>query len=381
MLLVLAGTLSSRRRLNACAPPPADLQFGALGRRPRKPILRLALAPAGALLCSLAATPALASAGGGVVTHTVGQDPAEVLDYWTPERMRDAVPLDSPQPAAARAGQGGARAAAAPTDFETSPAADTLYPQRVHGRLFYTIESVNSYCSATVVTAPSGNVVLTAGHCLVQAGTPATNVAFVPGYRNGAAPLGVFPAVAIHTPLGLGSYDIAAVNLAGRIQDLLGSRGVTFNRQLRNYEGKSFQIFGYPGYPDQFYDGERLILCVSPFIGFVEVFDELGRLGGAGLGAAPCNQQFGASGGGWVDDRGVVNSVTSRFGCTPAGPDCTLLVGPVFGPLVLDLWARAAGGVPKKRIRRIKRCRRKIRKRAKRQRCINRALTFQPVVR
>ncbi|MFI9463892.1 hypothetical protein [Streptomyces xiamenensis] len=34
----------------------------------------------------------------GVITHTTDEDPQDVLDYWTPERIRDAEPAPMPNP-------------------------------------------------------------------------------------------------------------------------------------------------------------------------------------------------------------------------------------------------------------------------------------------
>jgi V8-like Glu-specific endopeptidase len=46
------------------------------------------------------------------------------------------------------------------------------------------------FCTATVVDSPKGDVVLTAAHCLN--GQTAGTFAFVPGYHNGRAPLGIW---------------------------------------------------------------------------------------------------------------------------------------------------------------------------------------------
>jgi V8-like Glu-specific endopeptidase len=45
------------------------------------------------------------------------------------------------------------------------------------------------FCSGSVVNSPSGNLVLTAAHCLSRGG----QLAFVPGYSNGHEPFGVWP--------------------------------------------------------------------------------------------------------------------------------------------------------------------------------------------
>jgi V8-like Glu-specific endopeptidase len=48
----------------------------------------------------------------------------------------------------------------------------------------------NHFCTGTVVHSPKGNVVLTAAHCVSN--QTAGSFAFVPGYRNGSAPLGIW---------------------------------------------------------------------------------------------------------------------------------------------------------------------------------------------
>lgn len=325
-------------------------------------------------------------ASGAVVEHAVSEDPAAVSDYWTEQRMRNAVPLDSPETAGAIAGGKAQSSIAAPPDQETSPANDTLYPQRLHGILFFKIGVIDASCSATVVTSFSRDVILTAGHCLATPGpqlgetTFSTNVLFVPGYRNGVMPFGAFPATVLRTPgpwafEGDITLDVGAANLApgggGLIQDQLGSRGVTFSKPLNSYKGRAFEIFGYPGSPPEFYDAERLILCVSPFIGF--------ERGVGALGASPCHQQEGSSGGGWVLSGGLVNSVVSHGGCAVPSTACTVIAGTYFGDAAFKIWAAAAGGLPNGRKKRIRACKR-IEKASKFVRCLNRAQTFQPIV-
>jgi hypothetical protein len=331
------------------------------------------------LLCSLAGAPAAAGSGGGVISHPVGQDPQAVLDYWTPERMESAVPLTPP------AGDGlvarpRARTAIAPfPDQETDPALDTLYPQRVHGKLFFR-RPHDATCSATLVTAFGKDVILTAGHCVfvLELGIEATAVVFVPGYRNGAAPFGRFPASALHYPAeyaaGNRDFDVGAANLApneaGAPASVLGTRGITFNRPRRSYLGQTFQIFGYPGRPRGYYDGQRLILCLSPFSGFNE--------DGALL-ADPCYQHEGSSGGAWMLDGGLVNSVSSRHPpCAVETAACTTVkIGTYLGDIAFQIWAAAAGGVPKAVKKQLARCKR-VDKKPKRERCRNRAQTFPP---
>jgi V8-like Glu-specific endopeptidase len=337
------------------------------------------------LVAPAAATPGDVARGvtpDRLAAHPVPQDPASVRHYWTAERMREAEPLDAP------AGAGDepsplASAAAQPPDKETDPANDTTYPKRIHGRLFVTFAPDDASCSATVVRSFTRNLILTAGHCVVSptAAGPqwATNVAFVPGYRNNARPFGTYPATKLRAPgiwafEGDISFDIGAINLAaapsGQIQDALGARGITFNRLGSDFKGKRFKIFGYPADPPAFYDGQRLILCDSPFQGFE-------KFTGA-LKAGPCHQQGGSSGGGWVFGKGLLASVVSHGACRIDSDGCEVTSGTYFGDFAFSLWAKAAGGLPEKRKKKIKGCRRKD-KNARR--CLVNAETFKPVVR
>jgi hypothetical protein len=337
-----------------------------------------------AVAIALGAAPGAWAGQGAVVSQPLSQNEDAVRAYWTPERMREAIPLDDPT-----AGQAAdapiAGAAAEPPDQEIDPSLDVTYPYRIHGRLFLTFGSNNASCSGTVVTSRSRDLILTAGHCVAEpvglgASLFAKNVIFVPGYRNGSAPLGSYVGTRAGTPgqwaaLGDVSFDVGVINVAplngGLIQDQLGSRGVGFNRIPNGFKKKTFQLFGYPAAPAGVYNGERPILCSSRFRGFE-------RFSGSLL-ASPCHQQEGASGGGWVLGGGLVASITSHSGCRNPGPACNLIAGTYLGSSAFQVYAQADGGLPKGKRKQIKRCKRLNGK--KRDRCLGRAETFQPVVR
>jgi hypothetical protein len=351
-------------------------------RRPRPTLICFAACAALALPASAAGAPPLA-------TEVQDESVAEVRGYWTPERMKAAEPVEAPPAAAAQGSFEGsdATAAAQPPDQETNPALDTAFPQRLHGKLFFNLAGQDLACSATVVRSRSRNLLMTAGHCVVKPGGGgvepvwATNMAFVPGYRNGATPLGIYPAERLQAPLRwvrepLIGLDVGAVNVvnspAGEIQDVLGARGVNFNRVKYKAKKTRFQIFGYPGQPDTFYDGQRLIICNSPFRGFE-------RFSGSVV-AGPCNMKQGSSGGGWVLG-GRVNSVVSHGTCPPATiATCTLTSGTYFGSAAFNLWAKAGGGISKGIKNKLKKCKR-ARNAGARAACRAKTQSFKPVVR
>jgi hypothetical protein len=336
-----------------------------------------------AAACTLA-VPAYAAAKGSVAEHPVA-GAAQAPSYWTPERMRGATPLDGPPAGGESSKSATAVASSIPPDQEIPASLDLTYPFRIHGRLFLRFGSDDASCSATVVTSFSRNLILTAGHCVVEPTTAgpfwATDVAFVPAYRNGSAPLGIYPAtrvgaVSLWAFEGAIEFDLGAVNLApgpgGEIQDVLGSRGVTFNHNPKKYKNKVFELFGYPAEPSPDYDGERPILCITPFSGFEQFTGSVT--------VTPCHQQQGSSGGGWVLNDSLVNSVTSHAGCSVAGLSCATIAGTYFGDLAFDLWRSATGGLPKGVKKKLRRCKR-IRRKGKRRNCRARAETFQPAVR
>jgi protein-S-isoprenylcysteine O-methyltransferase Ste14 len=356
--------------------------------KPWAPTFALALGLGLAVLAMApAAAPARSQDAGApaVASHDLAQSPSEVRDYWTRDRMRAAVPLDQPDsPSAALPPP--ASTSAQPPDVETDPALDTAYPQRLHGILFVSFGGANGACSATVVTARNRSVILTAGHCVVQPAIEgvsppiwASNVLFVPGYRNGAAPLGSYAGTTGRASFawvvsGDLTYDVGAYTLAPqagvRVEAALGSRGVSFNRPLGTYKKKTrFQVFGYPAQPASVYDGQRLIGCNSRFQGFQFIF------------FAPvvrCSMKEGSSGGGWVLKGGLVNSVVSHNACG-VDPNCAFVAGTYFGDAAFKLWSKAGGGIAKGRKKKIKGCKRKPK--SKRSKCKMKAQRFKPLVR
>lgn len=364
-------------------------------------------------LCAFALSQAHA-AGAVVVSHKVSSGRA-AIEYWTPERMQEArtltphaqaTPLGDPVlaapssiapegPPVAIPGRDGFGARSVSPDLETSPAGDTAYPQRIHGKIFATLAGVGDFgCSGTVITSPLRNLIVTAGHCVFGAGQNndfATNFVFIPGYRNSNAPLGVWPATNLYTLApwangGAFSSDLGMARVAPvggqQIETELGSRGVAFNQD----PGQVFDHFGYPARPnasnpqDGFgdYDSERLIVCDNAATQGIE---DLGD--GPSIGSAFCFMQQGSSGGGWVigSTERYVNSVVSHGYCQndPAGSKtvfdpntgtgrCGIFFGPYFGDGASALYDLATG-VPKGGKKKRKKCKRKRKGKGKRKKC------------
>lgn len=321
-------------------------------------------------LAALAASPASAAPEAAAASPGVeGATASSSEDYWTERRLRRAEAVDpadleegSPTPdldPAAAAGLAGAldgpatiSAGTVDGDRAVSKKKTTDYPYRVHGKIFGTTPGEGDYsCSGTVIGSSGKNVVFTAGHCVFDRATHqySINVVFIPGYRNGKTPLGVYAASVLWTPTGWQdlvdasaaySYDVAAIQLSGKVERAVGSRGIKFNVK-RNRE---YDIFGYPARPAPPYGGERLIRCPkAQFVGR-ESGPPFPTVPKPSLIAGPCYMQQGSSGGGWVAGKGFVSSVVSHGYCDVEPSLCGFTHGPPFNAGAKSLYAAVGGG-------------------------------------
>jgi len=106
------------------------------------------------------------------------------------------------------------------------------------------------FCTASVVESPAGDLVITAAHCVSRM-APA-QIAFVPGYRSGVAPYGVWLTSAVLSDSawqasGDPDHDVAflVVHRAGRsdrIQDLTGGEQLGIGWPARVW----VDVIGYP---------------------------------------------------------------------------------------------------------------------------------------
>ncbi|MFE1172264.1 trypsin-like serine peptidase [Streptomyces sp. NPDC058773] len=132
------------------------------------------------------------------------------------------------------------------------------------GRVFFTYQGRNASCSGDAVTSGNKSTVITAGHCVKLQGAWHTNWTFVPGYHDGQAPYGKWPAAkTLSTPQGTASedinYDVGAAVVAPldgkKLTDVVGGQGLSFNAGY----SKAMYAFGFPAAAP--YDGSKLIYC------------------------------------------------------------------------------------------------------------------------
>ena len=175
------------------------------------------------------------------------------------------------------------------------------------GKVFFVGTNGGYYmCSGAVVTSESGDLVVTAGHCVYDTESKAwlsSNWVFIPAYSNGNRPFGTWPARKLVTLTSwTNSRDfnhdvgfVAVSTLDGQhIQSRLGSQGIGFNFARRDY----IYAFGYPGNLD---GGNYLKSCSG------RAENPTGTSDGYRGQKLGCNMGGGASGGPWLQ---YVNTAT-----------------------------------------------------------------------
>jgi V8-like Glu-specific endopeptidase len=192
------------------------------------------------------------------------------------------------------------------------------------------------FCTASVVSSPAGDLLLTAAHCLQdKALDPVGRVIFAPGYHDGSFPYGTWPVTAVYVDSRWRlsqdpDDDIAFLTVGGpdaNIQRLTGAETLMVGQPPQQV-----RVVGYPGQTSE------PITCTAPARGFGAgqmVFDcgnfTNGTSGGpflAGLGPT--------TGDGWV--IGVIGGY-QQGGDTPS-----ISYSPRFTPSLLDLYQTAVSG-------------------------------------
>lgn len=264
-------------------------------------------------------------------TTSAAQD--KVVDYWTPQRMRAAVPADVLVADRSKASAGDEVATGRPTVVpQAKPASQAKQAKPVAmaafqggyyngggevrdttGKVFFTLGGDDFVCSGSAVSSRNRDVVLTAGHCVNEGpGAYATNWAFVPAYDDGARPYGTFTARQLVTTTqwrnsGDFDFDVAFAVLNTRngahLTDVVGGQSIGFNQA----RGQYMYSFGYPaGSP---YDGSDIAWCHGSVV--------QDTYGGSSTQGMDCNMTGGSSGGPWFTNYnegagvGTLNSVNS----------------------------------------------------------------------
>ena len=283
---------------------------------------------AGILLLALALLGVLAAPGQAAQpakVKPVAQSRAEVVQYWTEERMRNAIPLDVVE------GADKQRPALGFPFTRYEPA--TYNP--AHGKVFFSDGAANYVCSGTTLTSGNESVVWTAGHCVNEGpGAFYTNWAFVPAYKDGARPYGTWTARTLLTTSAWGQsgdfgYDVGAAvvntNAGATLTDTVGSRGAAFNQAAEQH----YLSHGYPAAPP--FSGGRMFICEAD-LGTRDTSADPPTMG------IGCDMTGGSSGGGWVVGNDVLSVNSYGYSNQP-----NVMYGPYQGSVAQQLYTSAAG--------------------------------------
>jgi hypothetical protein len=299
------------------------------------------------------------------------EGPAEAPAEEDPSSGEEAPVASQPEAARTAALSMAARASAV-EGIEVAASESTIFPNSANGKLFGTYEtrigpheySVKEYvCSASVVKMAQtpqetlehpvpGNVVVTAGHCAIdpETGTRTSDkLIFIPGYRNGTAPYGVWRAESFTTTESWKNTAMAGVrsnegsdvafivlkaNSEGQsVEKAVGSLGIGFDQACN----QTYTQFGYPA--ESPYNGELLYSHTSAYAG-----------ADTSSGFSPVPMKIasdftrGSSGGPWAVGVGASPTVVS---VTAYGYESQpgYLFGPYFGEAAKKAYGAAIGRI------------------------------------
>ncbi len=202
--------------------------------------------------------------------------------YWTPERMRTAVPVPAPRVIDDAAlerrdrpgNTGRPQTAVRPVAPSAAGGAPAGRPRAVNpspgvGKVFFRKSDGKNYvCSGSTLNNETRNLVSTAAHCIHggKGGTDHQNWMYAPLYAAGKTPHGKFPAKYFHATRGWTEHsynwwDFAFVNVwpvgGVRLVDKTGGNGISFNQS----KSIGVTVLAYPAQAP--YDGQQQVSCVA----------------------------------------------------------------------------------------------------------------------
>jgi V8-like Glu-specific endopeptidase len=280
------------------------------------------------------------AAGPSAAAARAAAEHQRIIAFWTPERMRAAVPRDvafdpvrgyhiAPQARPGGGGGGNTTGASWPNGL------GKVY--KATGKVYFEMNGGAWICSGTAIgdSRSSYSLVLTAGHCVYDEENGngslsgfATNWMFIPQFdskptytcanteygcwtatalvaRREFATAGGFTTTATHYDWGFAVVGQGGLSHTAQLDATVGTFGTSFTSMAGN---TVVDAFGYPA--AQKYHGSDLVYCQGP-IGF-------DSLAGNGTYKLACGMTGGSSGGPWFSgfdtttgDTGTVQSLNS----------------------------------------------------------------------
>ncbi|WP_405955898.1 trypsin-like serine peptidase [Streptomyces phaeochromogenes] len=192
------------------------------------------------------------------------------------------------------------------------------------------------YCTASVVHSEGRDLIVTAAHCLtgIGSGSRSGGIEFVPGYRDGRAPYGVWAVT--RTYVGDGwkgrqdeDSDVAFARVGSRggeeVEDVVGGNRLVAGRG-RSPVGRAVTVVGYPK------ARETPVWCTNLSTAYGDSQQRIECPGYTG----------GTSGSPWIDARGRVVGVLGGFQQGGSTDDVSYSV--VLGDEAAALYGEATSG-------------------------------------
>ena len=236
--------------------------------------------------------------------------------YWSLRRLDLADPLGPHPRAAGRAAKAAIRV----------------------GALFSTSSQGAHFCTASSVQNPSRDLIITAAHCVYSDGQLRSNIAFVPGYRRGQTPYGVWlPRAFIVDDRWEGSsdpaLDVAFIVLQPQggkhVADVLGANTISFDTGY----SQQVRVTGYPQTAD------APITCVNTTTKQSPTQLKFPCAGFAG----------GTSGSPWIvrpSSRSLTGTIIGVIGGYQQGGDTSdISYSPYFGSDIRQLYEKALAAI------------------------------------
>jgi len=282
----------------------------------------LAITPSAVVVVTAAA---LIAAGCGAPAAARHGNPPSAAAYWDTSRLLGARPFVADQQSAPLTGQSADSHIAGPREG-----------LRV-GALFVRDAHADHFCTASVVASPEKDLLITAAHC-INGGKGGkgyrTDIVFIPDYRNGQEPFGVWTPARLLVPPQWAhdsnpAYDVGFVVLnehdGENIQQVLGGNRLGDDSR---YE----YLVHVTGYPDS---TNAPITCVNWTARFSDTqlkFDCVGFSGGT-------------SGSPWVisfSPRSRTGTIVGVIaGYQDGGNKPALSYSPLIGPAIQRLYRQA----------------------------------------
>jgi V8-like Glu-specific endopeptidase len=213
---------------------------------------------------------------------------------------------------------------------DLSIATNTAYPYAASGKLFFNIGTGTFVCSASLIKR---GLVVTAAHCVARFGASQfyTNFRFVPGYRNGLAPFGVWTGGAIvmtsyfngttpcSTPGVVCRDDVAVIRLTSQAAY---PGAIAYPGTATSWYGYGWDGFGFTaaklthitqiGYPVCLDNGQLMERNDS------HGFTNAAQVNNTIIGSLMCG---GSSGGPWLVNFGIRPALTGTTNGTAPNPN------------------------------------------------------------